>query len=84
MNLYLISYDLLNHETFDRYETLIDKLKLLGARRLLSSEWILRSWHPSEHIRDFLVQFIHTNDRLLVSEISTSNWASWRIDIHKI
>ena len=74
MALYLISYDLLNKKTFGDYETLISELRKLGAKEALFSQWLLRSSVSSSQIRDFLKKFIHSDDRVLVTEIST-NWA---------
>ena len=78
MALYLISYDLMNHATFGQYETLISELRKLGAQRVLLSEWLLRSNRASVDICKFLMNFIHANDRLLVSEITT-NWSSYKV-----
>lgn len=85
MALYLISYDLMNHATFGQYETLIGELRKLGAQRVLLSEWLLRSNSASTDICKFLMNYIHVNDRLLVSEI-TANWASYKVlvDINKM
>jgi hypothetical protein len=74
MALYLISYDLLNKKTFGDYETLISELRKLGAKEALFSQWLLRSNASSSQIREFLKKFIHSDDRILVTEIST-NWA---------
>jgi hypothetical protein len=73
---YLISYDLLNHATFGQYEELIGALRKLGAQRVLLSQWVVRRGETSVVLRDHLKKFIHAQDRVLVSEISTSNWAS--------
>src|ERR1700693_4456144 len=82
MALYLISYDLRNHATFGQYETLIAELERLGARRVLLSEWIVKRTETSAVLRDHLKGFIHATDRLLVTEVSTTNWASWNIMIN--
>jgi hypothetical protein len=50
MALYLVNYDLRNHATFGQYETLIAELEKMGARRVLLSEWVLRSNYDSEGI----------------------------------
>ena len=85
MALYLISYDLMNHATFGQYETLINELRRLGAQRVLLSEWLLRSQSNSTDICRLLMNYIHVNDRLLVSEI-TQNWASYKalVDINRL
>jgi hypothetical protein len=78
MALYLISYDLMNHATFGQYEKLIAEIKRLGGERVLLSEWAMGRSESAVVLRDHLRQFIHNNDRLLVSEISAANWASWK------
>jgi hypothetical protein len=75
MALYLISYDLIGKKTIEEYETLIVELQRLGAKKVLYSEWVWKSNNSSDEIREHLRQFMHANDRILVSEI-TSNWAS--------
>jgi hypothetical protein len=86
MPLYLASYDLLHHKEMADYERLIAELRRLGAQKVLFSDWVLRSQSTAVQIRDHLLQFMHADDRLLVAEISTTNWASWKllIDINKV
>jgi hypothetical protein len=81
MPLYLISYDLLNHATFGQYETLIAELERIGCRKALYSQWAVRRDETSEVLRNHLQQYIHTTDRILVSEI-TANWASLHLLIN--
>ncbi len=76
MALYLISYDLLNHKTFGQYEELIQELERIGAKKVLYSEWVMSNTATSIAIRDHLAKYVHTDDRILVSELSTTNWAS--------
>ena len=85
MPLDLISYDLLNHKTFGQYETLIEELRRIGAQRVLLSEWVLRNPNNAVTIRDSLMAYIHTDDRILITEI-TAAWAGWKIlaDINKM
>lgn len=75
MATYWVGYDLLNHATFGQYEKLIYELQRLGAQKILYSDWILRSNYGSVAIRNHLMQFIHASDRILVAEISSTNWA---------
>jgi endonuclease/exonuclease/phosphatase (EEP) superfamily protein YafD len=85
VSLYLVSYDLLNHATFGQYEELIAEIQRLGGQRVLLSEWVMRRTDTPSALRDHLRTFMHTADRILVSEITT-NWASWNIlcDINKV
>ena len=84
MALYLISYDLLNKKTFGDYETLLNELRRLGAKEVLYSQWMWKSQSTSIQIRDHLRQFMHNDDRILVTSID--GWASWNamVDINKI
>lgn len=86
MALYLISYDLLNKATFGEYEDLIAEIKRLGGVKSLYSEWAVRRTETSLVLRDHLQKFIHASDRVLVSEISTTNWASSHLlcDLNKL
>jgi hypothetical protein len=84
MALYLISYDLLNKKTFGDYETLLTELRRLGAKEVLYSQWMWKSDSTSSQIRDHLRQFMHNDDRILVTAVGP--WASWKtmVDINKI
>jgi len=86
MSVYLASYDLLHHKEMADYERLIAELRKLGAQKALFSDWVLRNDATSQQLREHLRQFMHADDRLLVAEISTTNWASWKllIDINKV
>lgn len=75
MPVYLISYDLLNKATFGEYEELIAKLEELGARHILYSEWLLRSNSTAMEITNYLRQFIHASDRIMVIEVNMANGA---------
>lgn len=79
MAVYWVGYDLLNHATFGQYETLIHELERLGAKKILYSDWVVRSTYSSEVLRNHFMQFIHARDRILVAEISASNWAAFNL-----
>lgn len=77
MALYLISYDLNKPE--QDYPKLWEALKSLGAKKVLYSEWVTRrTGTSSEGLRDYVRQFIDSDDRLLVVDMS-SGWASWNV-----
>jgi hypothetical protein len=82
MATYWIGYDLLNHATFGQYEKLISELQRLGAQRILYSDWAMRSNYSSIVIRDHLRQFMHSTDRILVAEVSATNWAGFNLLIN--
>jgi hypothetical protein len=77
--LYLVSYDLLNHATMNQYQELFAALQNIGARRVLLSEWAVRRNETSIVVRDHLRQFVHAQDRVLVTELVATNWASWNL-----
>ena len=81
--LYSVSYDL--RKPGADYDSLYNALEGLGARRVLESEWVLRHDNTTaSKLRDYLMQFIDQNDRLLV--IAIQNWASFNTmtDINQV
>ena len=72
MAVYLISYDL--DKPGQDYPRLVKELELLGAVRVLYSEWIFRSTSSPVEIRDWLQSFIDSNDMLLVVALSEAAW----------
>lgn len=70
MALYLISYDIAAKDKFE-YGPLWDKLKTLGATKILYSEWVL----PGEvkeatAIYNQIAPLTMSSDRLLVQEVT--------------
>ncbi len=78
MSLYLVNCDLLNQKDFGEYEYFHAELRRMRAEKLLEGAWVVRSALGSTAIRDSLLKFVHADDRLLVAEISVTNWAAWR------
>jgi hypothetical protein len=75
MPVYLISYDLLNKAMFGEYEDLIADLEALGARRVLFSEWMVRSDQSAMDLTKRVRQHIHDFDRVMVIEVNMANGA---------
>lgn len=73
MNKHMISYDLLAPGR--DYTSLTKRLTELGATRVLLSQWILKHTASAEQVRDDLMRFIDSNDRLLVSVLTGE--AAW-------
>lgn len=75
MALFLVSYDL--DKPGQDYPDLIARLKQFGAQRILYSEWFLvhNSATPAQ-LRDDLLRFMDSNDRILVVELK--NNAAWQ------
>jgi hypothetical protein len=81
MDLFSVSYDLL--KPGKDYSALINRLKLHGARRVLLSQWMLKSNMTAAQLRDDLKMFIDSNDRLLVINVNngTMAWNNLEADI---
>lgn len=73
MKLHLVSYDL--HTPGQNYPAIVTRLQLLGAKRVLYSQWMLRSHMDSAQLRDDLRRYIDANDRLLVVEVTQAPMA---------
>lgn len=78
---YLISYDLGMPETSTDYAKLISHIKSLGAWATpLKSQWFVVSEKTTSEIRTNLKNFIDTNDKILVLDVTDDDWATWGID----
>jgi len=69
---YLISYDL--DKPGQNYDKLIARLKEHGAVRVLLSQWVLTTTWTAVQLRDDLMAYTDSNDRILVVQIS-GEWA---------
>lgn len=74
--LFLVAYDLVR-EPASSYKPLIDRLRALGATRILESTWLLPNSATHSAIRDDLKAHgkLDANDRLLVAQLH--NRAAW-------
>jgi hypothetical protein len=68
MAVFLIHYDLYSRPDVE-YPTLIPKLTKLGAKRLTSSCWVVKTDLPITAIRDNLQICALTGDRILIAQI---------------
>jgi len=73
MKPYLVSYDL--DKPGQDYHPLIQELKRMGAKRVLYSEWILKTTSTAAQVRDHLKTLIDDNDMLLV--VGLTGEAAW-------
>ena len=70
---YMICYDLRNKNKKEDYEALRDKLKELGAYRVLRSQWILdHSDTNTDNLLSYFLKFLDSSDRLLIIRMSSS------------
>ena len=82
MNLFFISYDL--DSPGQDYAKIIDKLKSMGAKRVLYSMWAIKGNYTAIGLRDTLKEYLDKNDRLVVDQSAT--WAAWNamVDINTL
>ena len=73
MPLYLISYDIAEKDAFE-YDNLWAKLRQMGAKKILYSEWAVKGASASG-VYNELAPLIQGKDRLLVQGMT--NEATW-------
>ena len=70
MALYLISYDIAEKDAFE-YGPLWEKLREIGATRILYSEWVVNGdAEQASAIYNLLAPLIQIKDRVLVQEVT--------------
>jgi hypothetical protein len=74
MTAYEVSYDL--RQPGRNYQPLWDRLKAWNAVRVLESVWIIPEAKSATAVRDDLVQYLDSNDGLLVSGMTGE--AAWK------
>jgi hypothetical protein len=80
MRTLLISYDLGQPETAASYRELIAAIKALGDwAKPLKSEWFVLTGLTASVVRDRLKRHLDANDRLMIIELKTSDWATVRL-----
>ena len=72
---YLISYDL-KGKSDDDYEALWETLEELKAKRLLHSQWGVRSAKTASELREAIKTSVKPDDLILVSPLSPLNKCS--------
>ncbi len=77
MPVYVVSYDL--NKPGKNYDDLWNALKKLNGQRVLLSQWGVRARGPSSGLRDYLWQFMDANDRLLVMDRDSGDWAAMNL-----
>ncbi|HEY4054002.1 MAG TPA: hypothetical protein VGL74_09670 [Terriglobales bacterium] len=70
MALYLVSYDLNKPE--QDYPELVDYLRLIGARKVLQSEWLVRSGATRDAVYNGVKANLGSGDGLLVCLIQSA------------
>lgn len=79
MAYYMISYDLQKEKDYDRVFEGIKKIsKDVWCKPLLSA-FIIYSEHDWRYVRDFMLAYIDSNDKLFVIKVDKSQWGSWNI-----
>lgn len=81
MKTYLISYDLIKPEDDVDYTSLINYIKsgFNGWAKLMKSTWLVRTNEDVSTVRTNLRQKMDTNDKLVVIDVSGSNWGTFNV-----
>lgn len=81
MRTYLITYDLTKPEDSKDYLTLISYIKSAFAlwAKPEKSVWLVKSSLDISSVRTNLRQKMDANDKLLVIDITSANWATYNI-----
>lgn len=77
MPLFIVSYDLMKQKD---YPEIINELQRQGARRVLYSQWAIRSHLTARVMREHFQRYVDADDRVLVTEVS--DWSSWNAIIN--
>jgi hypothetical protein len=78
LSLYFVACNLEHPQDFGEYGYLQAALRKSRAEKVPGTVWVLRSSLKAEAIRDWLVKFVHEDDRILVAEVNERNWAAWK------
>lgn len=70
MTAYTVSYDLVKRKD---YPELWNELKRLGAQRTQESYWLVAGSKNAKELHDHLAQFVDSDDRLWISEITKNH-----------
>jgi len=72
MATHIVTYDLLRPG--QNYESLLQALRNMGAKRVLLSTWLLQSTSEPIDIVNALRGYVDTNDRLFVASMEKWAW----------
>ena len=75
--LYLISYDLRVGATNHDYHRIHEAIEAMGGPKVMGAQWAVRSDLTSADLSDYLREFVAGSDRLLLTEVTANNWASY-------
>lgn len=80
MTVKFVSYDL--KKPGQDYESLIIAINAYNCCKINKSDWLISTSDDCVEVRDYLKQFIDTNDTLFVAELSGKSgwWASYNLD----
>ena len=82
MALYVVSFDLAKPE--QEYTQLMEYLQLLGARRLLDSQWMVRSGATRDAVYKGIRAHLDTDDAVLVCLVGSAVGANLKHPLSEI
>lgn len=82
MALYVVSYDLSKPE--EDYPQLVEYLHLIGARRVLYSQWIVRTGATRDAVYKGIRAHLGSNDGLLVCLVGSAVGANLKHPLNEV
>lgn len=79
MTIYSVTYDLIKSKDYAKMIEGIKKVSNDTWARPTQSQWIISSNKNAGQIRDFLKDYMDSDDVLFVIEVKRDNWGSWNL-----
>ncbi|MFX5825452.1 hypothetical protein ABTE10_00945 [Acinetobacter baumannii] len=79
MTIYSVTYDLIKSKDYSKMIEGIKEVSNDTWARPTLSQWIISSNKTAGQIRDFLKDYMDSDDVLFVIEVKTDNWGSWNL-----
>lgn len=73
---YVVAYDLVKEKDGHDYQPLWDELKRLKGQKTQYSVWLVAASNTAREVHDHIKQFIDSNDRLWVTELTKNHYFS--------
>lgn len=73
---FVLAYDMRGKPDSHDYQPLWDELKRFGSVRVQDSFWLISASNTAKELHDHIKKYMHTNDRLWVSELTKLHFGS--------
>ncbi|MEB3790114.1 hypothetical protein [Acinetobacter sp. IK40] len=79
MTVYSVTYDLIKSKDYTKMIDGIKKVSVDNWARPTKSQWIITSTKTAEQVKDFLKDYMDSDDILFVIEVNGDRWAASNI-----